>query len=265
MRRFLVVLLGFAFPCLAWASLVYNSSILLPAQGFGNAPRDLTVQRTGPGVPNDFESGCVGVAAGGGIIIGPSACRTTDAAISPNGVIPVGGDEPAPLDDNQKYDIPTLASLGLTNANQIAILFNATEPGGDSINVSDITLNFFGANGTFITSVDGQQNFLSTNPGNGVAGFVFVLDLVQQAIINTQIFIQPNFGSTVLALNASLLNATGGPDTFLIVNLAGGGGPGVTVPEPYTLALVGAALVGMIIIRRSKERAEAGLARRKLK
>jgi hypothetical protein len=237
--RILVILGAFLANC-ASASLVYDSSIHASAQGFGNAPRALTIQHTGPGVPNDFESGCVGVSATGEIIVGPDGCRKTDAAIDPNGVTPVGGDEPNPHADNQKFGIPTLTSLGITNAGQIAILFNATEPGGNSIDVTDITLNFYSPAGVFLTSLDGQQSFPSTNPGNGVAGFVFVVDAAERAALNASIFAMPNFGSTILALNSSLTGATGGPDSFLIFN-RGTLGSDNPLPEPATLFLTGLA------------------------
>jgi len=234
----------------ATASLVYDSSIQLSAQGFGNAPRDLTIQHTGPAAPNDFESGCVGVDSAGGIVVGPAGCQSTDAVIDPNGVIPVGGDEASPLNDSQKYGIPTLASLGITDANQIAILFNATEPGSDSINVTDVTLNFFSPTGTLITSLDGQQAFPNTFAGNGVAGFVFVVDATEQAVLSSTIFASPDFGSVILSLNSSLTGATGGPDTFRIINLSA---PPVAgdVPEPATVLLVA---LGCLIAARSVRR-----------
>ena len=219
MRHFLAALLTLSVSATASASLIYDSAIQLSSQGFGNAPRDLTIHHTGPDAADDFASGCVGVAVGSGIIVGTSACRSSDAAVDPNGVVPVGGDEANPQNDGLKFNIPTLGFLGISSANQIGILFNASEPAGHSVNVTDITLNFFSSNGTFITSVDGQQNFATSNPGNGVAGFVFVLDPFEQAIINNLIFAQASFGSVILALNASLTNATGGPDTFRLVNL----------------------------------------------
>src|SRR4051812_6912570 len=92
---------------------------------------------------------------------------------------------PNPHADNQKYGIPTIGSLGITSANQIAILFNATEPGGNSANVLDLTLKFYTSSGTFLGAIDGQQNFnTGTNPGNGVAGFTFVVDQAQQSYVN---------------------------------------------------------------------------------
>src|SRR6478609_10213678 len=144
----------------ASASLIYDSSVLLSAQGFGSAPRDLTVQRTGN--TTSPESGCVSPT--GGFTVGSSACMGIDAAMipnvpnAPNGVINVGGDEPSPTTDNQKYGAPFASDRGITTATDIGILFNATEPGGDEITVSDLTLKFY-RNNTLIGSIDGQQTF----------------------------------------------------------------------------------------------------------
>src|SRR5689334_9867830 len=136
-------------------------------------------------------------------------------------------------------------------ANQIAILFNATEP-GSSINVTDVTLNFFSPTGTLITSLDGQQAFPSTFAGNGVAGFVFVVDATEQAVLNSTIFASPDFGSVILSLTSSLTGATGGPDTFRIVNLSSPPVAGdVPLPEPATLLLVA---LGCVIAARSVRR-----------
>jgi hypothetical protein len=54
------------------------------------------------------------------------------------------------LADDQKYGIPTIGSLGLTDASQIGVLFNATEPGGDGVNVTDVTLKFYSSTGTLL-------------------------------------------------------------------------------------------------------------------
>ena len=51
----------------ASAGLVYDSAILAPAQGFGTAPRDLTLQATGQ---DTFESGGLGVSAIGALVFG---------------------------------------------------------------------------------------------------------------------------------------------------------------------------------------------------
>ena len=243
-------ILGCFVSTTAGANLIFDSTIFLSAQGFGNAPRDLTIQGTGndKNNPTEFESGCVGVGNGGAIIIGPTGCPSTDATILGNTVIPVGGDEPNPHADNQKYGDPTLGSLGILTASDIGILFNATEPGGDSINLTDITLGIYSSTGTLLASIDGQQSFASTDPGNGSAGFVFKVDATQQALLNAAIFTPGNFSGYYLALQASLTGADGGPDTFRIVNLGVQECTGdcvQQVPEPPTLVLVGIALLGL--------------------
>lgn len=235
-----------AAPQIASASLIYDSSVTITGQGFGTAPRDLTVQRTPAGVGS--ESGCVAWRTGT-FAVGPTACLGADAATDPNGVVNVGGDEPAPLADNQKYGAPTAGSLGITAANQIGILFNATEPSGDAITVTDLTLKFFNTAGTLLGSIDGSQAFASSVAGNGGAGFVFRVSADEQSYVNSLLT-----ATTRFALEATLTGASGGPESFLLFNLGTQTPPPPRVPEPATLALLGLGLAGLGLAKRRRTR-----------
>ena len=230
-----------AFSPTASASLVFDAGILASAQGFGNAPRDLTLQATGQ---TSFESGAVGFGAGG-ITFGTPI---TDAQVfMGNGVSTTAGTAamPNPLADDQKYGTPTSGSLGITSASQIGVLFNATEPAGDSVNVLDVTLKFYSSAGTFLGAIDGQQNFASSNAGNGVAGFTFVVDQAQQSQVNS--WLGQGGAGTTFALEASIGDFGSGPEIFLVYNLA-------PIPEPgtYALMLAGLGVVGFMAKRRAR-------------
>jgi len=227
----------------ASASLVYDASVLAPMQGFGNAPRDLTLHATGQ---DTFESGGLAVGPGGTIVFGSVI---DDASVHlGNGVTNEAGlsSLPAPHEGNQKYDIPTIGSLGITDASQIGVLFNATEPMGDSVSVLDVTLKFYGSDGSFLGAIDGQQTFANSNPGNGVAGFTFVIDQAQQAFVNGLLAYGP---TTTMALEASIGNFSGGPESFLVYNLAAVNA--VPEPETYALLLGGLAFTGVFVRRRA--------------
>jgi len=221
----------------AAAGLIYDKSLVLSAQGFGNAPRDLTVQRTGS--TTSPESGCIS-AAGGVLSGGPAACLVLDAAMMGNGVVNAGGDEVNPLSDNQKFGIPFESDRGITSAQDIGILFNATEPAGGAVNITDLTLKFY-LNGILIGSIDGQQNFATTNPGNGVAGFVFRVDQVQTPYVNGLL----SQGNIQFALESTMTGTSGGPESFRIFNLNGPEVIPTGVPEPTSLLLFGLAALGV--------------------
>ena len=245
-------LVGCILSATASASLVYDSSITVSGLGFGSAPRSLTLQETGNA--DGIESGCVGVSGTGGITFGTCISDPNPMLFMSNGVTNQSGttDLPNPLIDGAKYGIPTTGSLGITSANQIAILYNASETGGQSTNVTDLTLKFYSFTGLLLGAIDSAlpQNFLSTVAGNGGAGFVFVVDSFQQTYVNSLLALG-GLG-TKLALEATIADVSGGPESFLIFNRANPGGPGTAIPEPAGIALFGIALLGGLAASRKR-------------
>lgn len=228
-----------ALPQSAFASLIYDSTIFVSGQGFGSVPRDLTIQATGQN-RTGTESGCVS-ALGGVFAGGHSSCISDASVFDGNLFTNIGGDEANPLADNHKFGIPTLSFLGISDPSQIQIVFNADEPNGNSVNVIDLTLKFYGSNG-LLKAIDGSHTFASTDPGNGKAGFVFVVDASEQTWLNNNVFNLPNFGDINLALEASISDVAGGPESFVILRAD----PTTReVPEPGTMSIFVVGILGL--------------------
>src|SRR5215472_3488823 len=137
----------------ATANLIFAGSYNVGGSGFGALPRALTIQSHGP--DQRTESGCIAP--------GPTAGGCVAGS--------VGGDDASPI-GFPKQSAPSLSSLGITNANQIGILFDAIQPqnaGNVMVEINDLTLKLYNGNSLVTTAVLSPEPLtLPTNPGNGI-------------------------------------------------------------------------------------------------
>ena len=248
---------AFAAPQMASASIIYDSTIYQTGTGFGNEPRLLTVQERGPR-QNGVESACVGV-SGGQTSVGAGNCISDSDVFMGNGVTNEGGDEVNPQREGNKYDTPTIGELGFGGAEDIGLIFNATDPAGNAITIDDITLKFF-LDDVLIAAIDGNMTFNMTEAGNGVAGFLLAVDEEQQAYLNSTVFGLGNFADVRIALETTISGAAGGPESFWATNLnrtpsstgSTGSTGGTPVPAPAGLGLFALGALALVARRRRK-------------
>jgi hypothetical protein len=223
----------------AHATLVSLGPGSLSGQGLGAVDTVLTM--TSP-ANSTTESGCVAGGSGGSTVLGPTACPGS----GPIGQAFAGGDEQA------INNSPSAASIGLTDFNNLRILFNASEPGSDSITLGNLSLTLWDASGSILDAyyITSAVTFNSTNPGTGNAGFFFGLDSAQAGVANSLLALNPDLR---LGLAANASDATGGLETFS-VGVVQGEGPPSAVAEPATLGLLGVGLVAFRLVTRRRAR-----------
>jgi PEP-CTERM motif len=241
-----VVGLALVASCPASASIIFVGLDVIGGAGFGALPRALTIQSHGPS--HNTESGCIAPDGSGGLLAGISACAPLGGDI--------GGDEQNPI-GFPKQAAPSLSFLGITDANQIGILFDGIQPqnaGNNVVTINDLTLKLYNGATLVLTASGGFSN-LATNPGNGNTDYLFALDDTEAAAFNAAI--AGNFGYRIaLDSTISFPNQSAGPDSYVLFNRCpdcgggGGGGGGQAVPEPVSFLLAGSGLIGMYFIRR---------------
>jgi PEP-CTERM motif len=228
--------LGF-FGASAWAdSIVLAGTQAVSGNGFGATTTALTIQSHGPGA--NSESGCISP----GLSAGASACAPGDGAIGGNETSPIG---------SPKQAAPALSSLGINNANQLGILFDAAQPQNSSnkeVAINDLTLKLYNGS-NLLYQASGTFSSLLANPGNGQSDYLFILD--PHAIDAFNAALAGNLNDMVaLDSTISFPNQSGGPDSYSLINLAGDPpsdpptSDSAPTPEPGSLFLLGTALAG---------------------
>ena len=245
------------------ASLILLSPTEMSGTGLGAVNTVLTLQSAANAT---IETGCVGVVNGA---TSSASCGFTDANVQ------------------TQSGTPTLQSVGVTDASNLRIVFNAAEPGNAlDIMLNSLVLTFYNSTGTAAMSFSLFPGsgilFPSTQSGVGNSGFVFALttptlcafggvtcpgDINEAATAQTFINANGGVGSVRVGLGASAGVAAGGPgsatggmETFFVEGVGtvggpGGGGGGSPIPEPASMALIGAGLVTLAISQRRRIRA----------
>ena len=232
----------------ASASLILETFKEFSGTGLGAVPTIVTFQSNG------FETGCVGQGGALGSALFAGVCSA-------------GGDTKT---GNSQAQLQPLSAAGITTgaagAANFGLIFNAVQPAGGPLTVTDIRVAFYSSTGTFLYQSSGLfcQGSASgpvvpsgsgclltfTQQGTGNSGFLVTLDAAQQAAAVTA----GAFSSTGNLVGVSSAAGTagapsaGGSETIFLAN-AGAASPQAT-PEPISLFLCGAGLLGLALFRR---------------
>lgn len=235
MKFVLSAFLAVGFAANSYGSLVLQSttpSFDVTGSGLGAVNTVLTFQSP---ANSSTETGCV---AYNGTTSVTTGCGFANSTV---------------LNGQSQTNTPTLGSVGISSAANIGLVLNASEPAGNSLGIDQVVLNLYSSTGTNIFSAACSNcNVVapSTLSGTGSSGFLFLLDSAQAATANTAINNNGGFGSVRIGVGSSLSQATGGNETFYVANVQGQSEPPAGVPEPTTMALMGAGLVGLSLIRK---------------
>lgn len=222
-------------PAVTHADTVFVGPVDIGGTGFGAVNTVMTMQALGSQM-GSIESGCVGVSDSGRLnttVQWLQQHHQTDPDLCQGGN--TGGFEKPPS------DFPHNQTLTVSNASQIAIVFNSDQPAGGTVSLSNLVFALFNSSGDVgFTSGATSQVFSSTASEPGI-GWEFALDATQAAEAQAAI----DAGFDLFGLSATVTDSKGGPETFFLINQTPS-----AVAEPVTLALLGTGLVLGCLVRR---------------
>jgi hypothetical protein len=243
MKKWLpAIVLGMAValttPYTASADLIFDVDLGgVAGSGLGTVSTILTMQSPGSG---SLESGSVSRSGGTDV-------KSDTGVLASGGTTDVGNVKTGASQTLTQ----TFGGNGITKASQIAIVFNADEPSGNSIRLTGLQMSVFNGNtDIFDAHLATSMNFASTFTGVGKQGFVFRLDTPQAAALQALLDASPaTVAALRIGLSASASDATGGPETFNLATIT-------AVPEPGTLLFAITAVAGLSFVawRRRNQR-----------
>ena len=220
----------------ARADLVFGGLVTVGGTGLGTVNTVLTITSQ---ANNTSEEGCIiPISNGSSSTLGTLSGNSCTGAAS--GDIQTGASQT--LTRN-------LGATGVTSAQNFAILFNASEPGGNSISLNNLVAYFMNSTGgTFTAALNcpgSQCNFASTQTGTGNTGELFQLNATEAAAFATFIAASGGVNNIWVGLGALAgttpgFEATGGNETFFVFN-----SNQVAAPEPSTMVLMASGLIGI--------------------
>ena len=145
----------------------------------------------------------------------------------------------------------TFADLALTNASDLRLIVNLSEPGSESPPsvtatnagavsslANSVSLNVYSATGTFLESHTLPSGTVLNQVAGGVGGSGLVLGLTAGEAATLNATIAANAGAEVFTVGATFANAQGGNDVIQASRFTSV----AAIPEPETYALMMAGL-----------------------